>query len=503
MWYADQGDGTYQNPVLYADYSDPDVIRVGDTYYMTASSFQYTPGLPILTSKDLVNWTLVNYAVKNIPLDAYKAPRHACGIWAPSIRYHGGFFWIFVGMPDEGIYMTRATDPLGVWSELHCVLPGKGLIDPCPLWDEDGRAYVVHAFARSRAGINSVLSIFEMAPDGSRAIGADVRVFDGTVTQPTIEGPKLYKRDGLYYILAPAGGVTEGWQTALRSSDIYGPYEERIVMHQGQTQVNGPHQGGLVADIQGDEWFLHFQDRGLAGRITHLQPVTWRDGWPLMGSIGDDGIGQPVSRHAKPPCEAKTAPTALAAGDGFTGDALSLLWQWQANHEEGFYSLERDGLRLFSKHYGAEATFPMRRAANVLTQKLVMPDFTATVTADISSLAQGDCGGLALLGSQYRALSVARTPGGYQLSLIDGTDTEDQRTLLCDIPDRRAEISLWLTYAGQQAQFAYALDGDYVQAGAPFRMRNDIWVGGKLGLFAFAEDAECTGSMVFHGITVE
>ena len=165
VWVADQGDGTYINPVLYADYSDPDVIRVGDDFYMTASSFQSAPGLPILHSKDLVNWTIVNYALERIPpYDFYSAPQHGKGVWAPSIRHHDGEYFIFWGDPDFGIYMVKTTDPLGKWDEPVLVKEGKGMIDPCPLWDEDGKAYLVNGWAASRAGMNSTLTVINIIP---------------------------------------------------------------------------------------------------------------------------------------------------------------------------------------------------------------------------------------------------------------------------------------------------------------------------------------------------
>ncbi|MBO7703780.1 MAG: glycoside hydrolase 43 family protein, partial [Solobacterium sp.] len=295
----------YHNPVLFADYSDPDVIRVNGQYILTASSFNYVPGLPILVSEDLVSWKLSGYALDQISESSteglphtdsaaigkrFEIPRHSEGVWAPSIRFHDGVYYIYYGMPDEGIYMVSADDPLGTWSEPVCVRQAKGFIDPCPFWDEDGRAYIIHAYAKSRIGFKSMLGIFEMSPDGKQAVSEDRFIFDGTdPAHPavTIEGPKVYRRNGYYYILAPAGGVTYGWQTALRSRTIDGPYEIRTVMEQGNTLINGPHQGALVESSDGREWFIHFQDRGLYGRITHLQPVVWKDVWPVIGTDPD------------------------------------------------------------------------------------------------------------------------------------------------------------------------------------------------------------------------
>lgn len=223
---------TYKNPIMLSDYSDPDVIRVGDTYYMTASSFHFTPGLPLLMSHDLVQWNLVGYAAPTIPLSQFDRPQHSKGIWAPALRFHNGKFIIVVGLPDEGIFVTESADFTGEWTPLRCVREAKGFIDPCPLWDDDGKAYIVHAYAKSRIGFKSRLGIFEVDPQTLDAKSEDSFIFFGEETQPTIEGPKVYKRNGLYYILAPAGGVKQGWQTALRSSSIFGPFEERIVLAQ-------------------------------------------------------------------------------------------------------------------------------------------------------------------------------------------------------------------------------------------------------------------------------
>ncbi|HRV56343.1 MAG TPA: glycoside hydrolase 43 family protein, partial [Mangrovimonas sp.] len=261
VWVADQGDGTYKNPVLYADYSDPDVVRVGDDFYMTASSFTAVPGLPILHSKDLVNWELINHAVQEIvPIPVFNVPQHGNGIWAPSIRYHHDEFYIYWGDPDFGIYMVKTKNPYGDWEKPVLVMEGKGLIDPCPFWDEDGKAYLVHAYAGSRASVKSILVINKMNPEGTKVLDKGKVVFDGHDAHPTVEGPKFYKRSGYYYIFAPAGGVATGWQLVLRSKNIYGPYEEKVVLEQGSTNINGPHQGAWLDSPNGEDWFVHFQD---------------------------------------------------------------------------------------------------------------------------------------------------------------------------------------------------------------------------------------------------
>jgi beta-xylosidase len=295
-WIPDRGDGTYRNPIIYADYSDPDVIRVGDDFYMIASSFNCVPGLPILHSRDLVNWKIIAHVFQQqVPQEVFRKPQHGNGVWAPAIRHHKGTFYVFYPDPDFGIYLVKAKNPAGPWSDPLLIKSAKGWIDPCPFWDEDGNAYLVHAWANSRAGIKSIITINRLSPDGTRVLDEGKTVFDGRAHHPTIEGPKLYKRNGYYYIFAPAGGVSTGWQTVLRSRNIYGPYEDRIVMDQGRTGINGPHQGGWVELKSGESWFIHFQDQGAFGRVIHLQPLKWVADWPVIGSDADgDGKGEPV-----------------------------------------------------------------------------------------------------------------------------------------------------------------------------------------------------------------
>ena len=279
VWNPDNGNGTYTNPVIYADYSDPDVVAVGNDYYLTASSFNCIPGLPILHSKDLVNWEIIGYALQEQePKELFDKPQHGKGVWAPAIRYHNGEFYIYWGDPDHGIFMVKTKDPRGIWEKPVCVLAGKGMIDTCPLWDEDGRCYLVNGWAGSRAGFNSVLTIRELSADGTKVIGKPRIVFDGGQKNHTTEGPKFYKRDGYYWIMCPAGGVQMGWQLAMRSKNVYGPYEAKMVMAQGKTKINGPHQGAWVHTSQGEDWFLHFNDKYAYGRVIFLQPVNWKTG---------------------------------------------------------------------------------------------------------------------------------------------------------------------------------------------------------------------------------
>ncbi len=475
-WQPDCGDGTYRNPIIYADYSDPDVVRVGEDFYLTASSFNCTPGLPILHSRDLVNWTLINHAVKNLPHPRYAEVQPGCGVWAPAIRFHQNKFWIFFPMPDEGIYVTTASDPAGQWSEPHLLQAGKGLIDPCPLWDDDGNAYLVHAYAGSRAGIKHRLRVCPMAPDASKLLGEGKIVFHEPEKHPTLEGPKFLKKDGWYYILAPAGGVETGWQLVLRSRNIYGPYECKIVLEQGNTPVNGPHQGALVDTANGEWWFVHFQDAGVYGRITHLQPVQWQDGWPMMGQ-NRDGIAEPVLHHAKP-AGAKGHPLTPQTSDEFDSPTLGLQWQWHANHLDHWCELGRrkSWLRL---HPQFAAQSKLNQLPNLLLQKFPARAFTLETSLDFSSARPGEEAGVIVAGQASAALAIQKTDSDIQLVLnFDGAQTV-VRTVVTEVVQLRVTVA-----DGGRCTFSFSTVDGPIALPETFQATKGVWIGAKIGLYA-------------------
>ena len=501
-WVPDNGDGTYKNPILFADYSDPDVIRVGDDFYLTASSFNCVPALPILHSKDLVNWMIIGHAVERLP-ERFDTVQHGNGIWAPSIRHYDGWFWIFVGDPDWGILMTKTKNPTGPWEPLHMVQEGKGLIDTCPLWDDDGNAYLVHAWAKSRAGINSVLTVHKMSPDGERLLDDGTMVYDGrNGVAPIIEGPKFYKRNGLYYILAPAGGVTHGWQLALRSKNPLGPYEAKRVLEQGSTNINGPHQGGLVETQSGESWFIHFQDRGAYGRIVHLQPVNWVDDWQLMG-VDKDGndVGEPVSTFKKPDV-GKTHPVVVPqTSDEFDSPKLGLQWQWQANPKTEWYSLTaRPGWLRLNAVAGTHAETPtvchperQRRisvvlwmAPNLLLQKFPAPRFTATTKLELDPRAEGDTAGLVVMGEDYAALMLGPGANGLNVKRVTCRDAAQGNAETVDAAASGLKNPIWLRVSVEPealCTFSYSADGKkFTTLGTPFPARAGRWIGAKVGL---------------------
>ncbi len=495
LWQADQGDGTYRNPILFADYSDPDVVRVGDDFYLVASSFNCTPGVPILHSKDLVNWTIINHVLDRLPFEVYNQPAHGCGVWAPSIRFHAGKFWVFFSTPDEGIFMSTAADPAGAWSPLTLVQAAKGWIDPCPFWDDDGQAYLVHAFAASRAGIKSILHICRMKPDGTALLDEGRLVFDGRAHHPTIEGPKLYKRNGYYYIFAPAGGVPTGWQTVLRSTSIYGPYEDRIVMAQGRTEVNGPHQGGWVELASGEDWFVHFQDRGAYGRIVHLQPLKWVDEWPIIGLVTNgDGVGEPVSAWRKPNIGRDYPIAVPQTSDEFEAATLGRQWQWHANPKSEWMSLEAHPghLRLYAQPV---QDLNLRLAPNLLLQKFPAPAFTITTLLTLAPQRVGAQAGLVVMGDAYAYVALAKTGNGYRLVQCAKSDADQAPREVESLDWQAASAHVRVSVrSGAVCRFSVSQDGQaFTPIGGDFQARAGRWIGAKVGLFCARPDQAVNG----------
>lgn len=504
VWVSDEGNGMYRNPVLHADYSDPDVCAVGEDYFLTASSFNCTPGLPILHSKDLVNWKIVNYALKKVePVEYYNEPRHGKGVWAPSIRFHGGMYYIYWGDPDFGIFMVKTRDPYGEWDAPVLVKAGKGMIDPCPLWDDDGRVYLAHAWAGSRAKFNSVLTVCELNKEGTKVISDPVLVFDGNDgVNHTIEGAKFYKRNGFYYLFAPAGGVVSGWQLVMRSKDVYGPYEARIVMAQGKTDINGPHQGGWVDTPAGESWFLHFQDKGAYGRVLHLNPMKWVNDWPVIGVDKDgDGCGDPVSRYRKPKT-GKTYPIETPVeSDEFDTRKLGLQWEWHANYQDVFGFTTNMG---YARIYGHELSPHFKNfweVPNLLMQKFPAEEFTATAKLKVSAKDDGQLSGLIIMGWDYSWIGVEKQGEKFLLKQAVCKDAEQGNleqvsTLAVLEPSRKFEAGLFPNYEreiyirvhvgkGAYCRFSYSLDGKkFTEAGTLFKARQGKWIGAKVGMFS-------------------
>lgn len=519
LWVPDQGDGTYRNPILAGDYSDPDVIRVGSDYYLTASSFTNVPGLPILHSRDLVNWTIIGHALQRLEPDShYRVPRRGGGVWAPAIRYHSGKFLIYYPDPDRGVFMVAASDPRGPWSAPVLVDSTRGAIDPAPFWDDDGSGWLVHAYAGSRAGFNNVITLKHMNADGTKTLDTGTTIIDGKslplvktsfgqLAWRVTEGPKLYKKNGFYYLFAPSGGVKQGWQGVFRSRRIEGPYEARNVLDQGHTDINGPHQGAWVTTQAGEDWFIHFQDTDSYGRRVWLEPMRWRNGWPVIGADPDgDGTGEPVLRYAKP--KLPKQPLASPQTDDEFDGPLGSQWQWNSNPADDWMQIVGGRLRLKSVS-GSPNLF---EDGNLLSQKLPAEGFTATTLLRIAPLRDGERAGVAIAGRAYGFIGVERANG--QVRIVEATNTRaDSNQPETSLPGPAIEDKpVWLRLNAEpivvpetppsdptfdrppmrrsiqaRVTFSYSLDGEhFIPFGDTFIGRPGVWTGAQIGLFAQA-----------------
>ena len=452
---------SYTNPILPYDYSDPDVCRVGDTYLMTSSSFNNVPGLQILASKDLVHWEIVDAAIR------YQVPGYEEGdkvtgnfVWAPAIREHDGRIWIYYGDPDRGIYCVRSKPftklqfPLE-WEAPVLVIAAKGYIDPCPLWDEDGRVYLSHGVAGSRFGLKSVLLMAELNADGLSVKVPSRIIFDGHEEHPTSEGTKLYKRNGYYYLMHPAGGVPTGWQVVQRAKNIYGPYELKITLAQGNTAINGPHQGGWVETPDGEDWFIHFQDVGVAGRIVHMQPVKWINDWPVMGYNGE-----PILSYGNPQQECAWAN--FARRDEFDKAELALDWQWSGGRIQPqwfFCDAQNSKIRLYSAPREENDYIP-----NMLLQKIPYAAFTATARVRFSPNKDKK-----MEGAEQAGMIVSGKKASFKLE--------------APVTDEWCYLRLKMTDK-QKGQFFTSTDGmNWTKVGEPFQAVEGHWIGAQVGLF--------------------
>jgi beta-xylosidase len=515
-----QADGPdYVNPILDADWPDPDVIRIGDRYVLVASSFNRSPGLPVLVSADLVHWSIASHALDRIhPVEHFELPRHGQGVWAPSIRFHDGLLRIYYPDPDRGIFVVTAPGPEGPWTEPVAVLEGLGLIDPCPLFDGE-HVYLVHGWAASRSGRSNELTVVELDASGTRPIGIPRTVVDGDEVPgcTTLEGPKFYRRGDDYWIFAPAGGVATGWQLAFRSTSPWGPYESRIVLEQGESAVNGPHQGGWVTANDGSDWFAHFQDTGVFGRVVHLQPMEWRDGWPVMGDPREGLPGQPVaemrwssSRATKEPAYldhprfVPPAPGVPSRSDDFASTSLAPQWHWQANPRPDQMTLRGDGtlvLPLRSNDSGNIRTLPQ-----VLSQQLPSSPTTVTTTLRLDSTVDGARAGLTVLGTEYAWIGLVVSGGAVRVGGGRGPGHRGDRAFVESAPVASdVPVELRLRSRGDaRVDFAWRQgEGDWNEAIVPFRAKQGTWIGAEIGLFSAAPyGSENTGAATFGPVSV-
>jgi beta-xylosidase len=480
--------GVYHNPILFADYSDPDVIRDGANYYLIASTFHFVPAIPILKSTDLVHWTILGHVVPRLTMsplyDLVGGNRYGKGVWAPSIRKHDGLFFVYFPTPTEGIFVSTAPSITGPWSPPTAVMAQTGLEDPCPFWDEDGKAYLIH----SRTGAGPLI-LHRMSTDGKHVLDPGKIIVDDPLHLPVLEGPKLYKRNGYYYIFAPFGGVGSGAQAVLRSRDIDGPYQHRVVLAQGKTSINGPHQGAYVETPDGEGWFIHFQSDGAHGRIVHLEPVRWQDDWPIIGEDPeDDVVGQPVPSGPIPGHPRVLSQQHPQTSDEFNGANLGPQWEWNHNPENSHWSLRvRPGyLRLVPMQ--AE---DLLSARNTLTLCMQDNSFEFTARLDLSAMKDGVHTGLAMFEKSASGLEIVQSDGVRRLGFFHLQDFVVGPTITQTMIQLRVHID------GDQALYSYSLDDgeSFHRLGENTQIRFSWWKGSRPSLFAYTTQATRPGAI--------
>lgn len=489
--HADNGDGTFTNPVIMADFPDPDVIRVKDTYYMLATTMFTFPGVPLLQSHDLVNWSYCVNIVKHMDgspcYDLDGCNRYGHGQWAGSLRYHDGLFYVLFNTLNEGAFLCTAADAAGPWKIRRL---GRGFHDCGLLFDDNGKIYVASGYNK--------LYMTELRADFSPA-GKDSLVFTGDL-RPGLEGTHVYRLNGYYYLYCTYGGAA-GFQVALRSRSIWGPYEERVVIREtDRGNVNfGIHQGALIQTQTGQWWTMLFIDMGPFGRFPSLQPVTWQDGWPVAGVNGGA-----VVRYKKPDVGRTYPVTFLPTSDEFNEDTLGMQWSWNHNGDPSHWSLTvRPGwLRLST----AAPVVDLPAARNTLTQRIVgnydqtIPTL-ATTCMDVSRMRAGEVAGLCVFQDPYAYIGVRQTVAGRWLVMVNNGTTVDSVPVRQDMVYLRTEAS----NASRKAVFEYSFDNvRFTPLGDELAMRFSlkIFTGNKFCLFNYTTQ-ETGGSVDFDWFHME
>lgn len=486
--WGDQGNATFVNPILPGDFSDLDAIRVGDDFYAISSTMQYSPGMAVLHSSDLVNWQIVGHVVSDLTaldpeLGWSRMNRDGRGIWAGSIRYHDGHFWVYFGTPDGGIYMARASHPEGTWSSPKLVIAARGWDDPCPFWDDDGKGYLVTTRTDAdEDGQKYRIHLFSMNAGNDEIVEGTDRVIHQSRGS---EANKLYKIGGVYFHyfseVKPEGRVA----MMERSKDLQGPWEVRQLNHVHGLVDKEPNQGGLIQLKDGSWWFLTHQGRGdWEGRAGALLPITWLDGWPIIGRPGPDRIGEMVWGGSKP--IRKKSTSALFASDSLRERSLSPEWEWRYQPKPDAWSLTGRGLRL-------QALMPISSkpgfagVRGVVTQRAARSSKAeVTVKVSLSGLADGQEAGLAHFAKTSCRLAIVQNEGVRTLKRIDQPGS-------IVVPVLTAK-SLWLRSAwGIEglARFSYSFDGlVFTEIGDSCQLTWGSYRGDRIGLYTLNSNSE-------------
>lgn len=497
-WIADNGNGTFTNPIMWGDYPDNDVIRVGDTYYMSSTSMHLFPGCPIMSSKDLVNWEYESYAVDRMEGDQYDLIHgdvYDEGPWATSLRYHNGKFYLMFNINGDAAYVSIADQAKGPWTLYRLE---DELYDPGLFFDDDGKVYVVHGQGELYLSELEIvdeetgrLCILSKREPGAKRNGKKIYSYPspGHRYNGYNEGAHAYKINDFYYILTtPIWKHGSKKEVAIRTKDLAnGPYEVEDIMTSFMNfWGNGIHQGGIVDIPQEDGtsewWAIIFQDRSKLGRVPTLQPVIWKNGWPYMGEVDGE---KAVVTYRKPtiPNLGHVEPKALPTSDDFSENVLGLQWQWNHNPDNGKWSLEeRPGhLRLKTSSLTDNLTY----ARNTLTQRVVGPDCVGTVKLDVSHMADGDTAGLCIMQKDFTFMGIKNGAGHKSIVINDQMTEQVSVDLPVDIQNIwfRAEMPR----NEYKVEFSYSLDGIlFTRLGGRYDMRYGTYVGMRFGIFNYA-----------------
>ncbi len=485
--WGDQGNGTYANPVMPGDFSDLDAIRVGADFYAISSTFQFSPGVVVLHSFDVVNWSIAGHVVPDIAhispeMNWDKMNRNGRGIWAGSIRFHANQYWVYFGTPDEGFFMSTAKNPAGPWTDIKRVYGAPGWDDPCPFWDDDGQGYLVatHFAKESSNGKQYNIHLFRLTPDGERLVPGSDRIIHQSKGS---EANKLYKVNGLYYHFFSE--VHEEGRVIMmgRAHSLSGPWETRQLIHVNAPTDKEPNQGGLIELASAKWYFVTHQGTGdWEGRAGVLLPVRWVNGWPIIGQIGPDGIGNMVWRGPKP--ISKFRLTSLVTSDDFGSAALRPEWEWRYQPRADHWSLtERPGvlrLHAFKPLHGGD---DFRTAGNVLTQRAMRTSSNeVTVKLDLTGLANGQQAGLAHFAKTFCSLSVQRSNSKFRV-VYDNEGNQVSGPII-------SQTKLWLRsnwgFDGR-SRFAFSLDGTIFKPfGEPYQLTWGDYRGDRIGIYTLA-----------------
>jgi beta-xylosidase len=481
--WGDRSDGSFANPILPADFSDLDAIRVGSSYYAISSTMQYSPGMTVLESRDLVNWRIVGGVVADLTaidpaLNWDRMDRAGRGIWAGAIRWHDGKFWVYFATPDQGIYMSTAHAAAGPWTPVQLVMPATGWDDTCPFWDDDGTMYLVtsHTAAEGPSATKYNIHLFRLTPDGRSIVAGSDRIIHQSRGS---EANKLYKWNGLYYHyyseVHPEGRVA----MIERAPSLDGPWQSHQLLHVHGAVDKEPNQGGIVQAQDGKWWFFTHQGRGdWEGRAAVLLPVTWIDGWPIVGRIGPDGVGEMLWHGTKP--VAQQPLSTVTASDDFASPMLRPEWQWNYQPRAGLWSLtERKGfLRLHA--FAPLKPGDLKSVGNVLTQRAFRSTRNEfTVKLDVSGMVDGEEAGLSHFAKSFASIGVVQSGSTRTVSVNDnGSRTSG--------PELK-QSTVWLRSSwgfDGASSFSYSLDGkSFVPLGAIYQLTWGSYRGDRAGLF--------------------